>query len=241
MSQVPPSGSPDPQGNPSGQQPQQPPAGQQPPQQQPPAGQQPPPQQPGAQPPPQQPYQQQPYPQQPGQFGQPVSTAGQPGDLGTRFIAKLIDWVLLGIVFGIVMAIASSIFWRGVFSPGFFDGGFGGRLFLYNLVLGILFAGLSLGYFAFMESSRGQTVGKMVMKLRVQTADGSNPSMENAVKRNIYMALYVGYLIPVVGSAIVGLGLLAATIYIAITINNDTQLRRGWHDQLGNTQVVKTA
>ena len=209
-----------------GQPPQQP-AGQQPPPQQP-AGQQPPPPA-GQQPPPQ------PAGQQPPPYQQPVSNVGGPGDLGTRFLAKLIDWVLLGIVLGIVWAVMAAVFIGSAMS-GVSMGGGG---FIYSLLSTIISTVIVLGYFVFMESNRGQTVGKMLLKLKVQTADGSNPSMEEAFKRNIYMALYIANVIPWVGWLIGGLGLLAANIYIAVTINNDAQARRGWHDQFGGTNVIK--
>jgi uncharacterized RDD family membrane protein YckC len=254
MSDVPPNqGQQPPQAGPPPQQPQQPqqPAGQQPPQQQPqqPAGQQPPQQQPPQQhqqpqqyqqpaggPPPQQQPGQQPPPQYQQPAGQPGPAVGGPADLTSRFLAKLIDWVLLGIVLGIVWGIAASIFISSALTGG---SAFRGGGFLYSLLLTIISTALVLGYFVFMESSRGQTVGKMLLKLKVQTATGANPSMEEAAKRNAYMALYLANVVPWVGWLISSLGLLAANIYIAITINNDTQARRGWHDQFGETQVIK--
>jgi len=221
MSDVPP---------PSGQQPPQQP-GQQPPQQPgqqpPPAQQQPPPQQPGPQPPPQAPQAPQPA----------ASGVGQPADLGNRFLAKLIDWILLGVVLGIVWGIMAALF-VGAAVGGIGGIGTGGG-FLFGLISTVISTAIVLGYFAFMESSKGQTVGKMLLKMKVQTADGQNPSMEEALKRNAYMGLYLANVIPFVGWIIGSLGLLAANIYIAVTINNDTQGRRGWHDEFGGTQVIK--
>ena len=48
---------------------------------------------------------------------------------------------------------------------------------------------INLGYFGLMESTRGQTVGKMLMKLHVEGASGGKPTLEEAVKRNIWMGL----------------------------------------------------
>ena len=39
-----------------------------------------------------------------------------------------------------------------------------------------------------MESSRGQTLGKMVLKLRRSGPTGSNPTLEQALRRNIFYA-----------------------------------------------------
>jgi uncharacterized RDD family membrane protein YckC len=92
-----------------------------------------------------------------------------------------------------------------------------------------------------MESSRGQTVGKIVMKLRVFGPDGvSNPTMEQAVKRNIYMAFGIAGIVPVVGTLLGGLASLGAVILIAVNINADTARRQHWFDHFaGGTQVMK--
>lgn len=213
-----------------------PPPPEQPPQQPPPqqpTSYQPPPsqqQQPYPPPPPPPPYQQQPYQQQ--SYQQPPTTAGQPGDLGSRFLARIIDGILVGVVGGVVFGVLGVAAW-GI-------GGNGGSYF-FGVLSTIASTALALGYYAFMESSRGQTVGKMVMKLRVQNLEGQNPTMEQAIKRNSWIALSLIGILPILGGFIGGLASLAAVIYIAVTINSDTVTRRGWHDQFGTTRVVRTA
>lgn len=156
---------------------------------------------------------------------QAYSGAGQPADLVPRFIAKLIDGVvMLGInlVVGAVVVVGlNGGFLRGVFST-------------------LLTTALTLGYYSFLESSRGQTVGKMVMGLKVQNLAGQNPTMEEALKRNAYFALALIGILPFLGGFIAGLASIAAVIYIAVTINGDTPLHRGWHDKFGGTQVITT-
>lgn len=156
---------------------------------------------------------------------QPYSEAGQPADLVPRFIAKLIDGVvMLGInlVVGAVFVVAlNSGFISGVAST-------------------LLTTALTLGYYSFLESSRGQTVGKMVMGLKVQNLMGQNPTMEEALKRNAYFALSLIGILPFFGGFIAGLASIAAVVYIAVTITSDTPLHRGWHDTFGGTQVIKT-
>jgi uncharacterized RDD family membrane protein YckC len=151
-------------------------------------------------------------------------------DLGPRFLARLIDGVILGVVFVViivpivVVAIFSGSSGFGSAFGGFSSGGF---------VAGIVWAVIIVGYFAVMESSRGQTVGKMLMKLKTQGPDGQNPSLEMAIKRNIWYALGI---IPVIG----GLAQLGAVIYIAVTISS-SPTNTGWHDTFaGGTRVVKT-
>jgi uncharacterized RDD family membrane protein YckC len=116
-----------------------------------------------------------------------------------------------------------------------------------NIVLGLILqstalAGLVgsllyLGYYAYMESSRGQTIGKQVLKLRVHGASGGNPTMEEALRRNAWAALGLLAIVPILG-ILAGLAQLAAVIAIAVTISQD-QLRRGWHDKFANTTVTK--
>lgn len=219
-----------------------PPYGQQPPHAQPPHGQQPYGQQPGYG---QQPYGQPGYGQQPqGQYpphAQPAppagSQVGQPADLTTRFLARLIDFVLVGIVVGILnsiiiaIAVGNAINSRGV---GMFDFG------ISTVITAVLGAAIILGYFAFLESSRGQTVGKMIMKIKTFGPGGANPTMNEAIKRNIWTAVGILNIIPFVGWLLTFVGSLGAMIYAAVTINNDTVNRRGWHDTFaGGTSVIK--
>ncbi len=154
---------------------------------------------------------------------QPAQPAPIAADLGTRFLARLIDSVLLGVVFGILAAIF------GVAMLGYgFDFGF--SAFWYGLVSALV----TIGYFALMEANLGQTVGKMLLKLRTEGPNGEKPTLEQAIKRNSF---YVLGILPILG----GLAELAAVIGIAVTISN-SPTNTGWHDNFaGGTQVVKIA
>lgn len=150
-----PSGAPQPPPPPGGYQAPPPPAGQQAPYaQQPPYGQQQPP-----------------YAQQAPSYSQ----VGQPADLGTRVLARLIDFVLLGVVTGIIYFIFSLFAVRNIWT--------GQVSFWPFAVSSLLSAVISLGYFVLMESSRGQTVGKMLLKVKTFGPDGALPTTEEAVKR----------------------------------------------------------
>jgi uncharacterized RDD family membrane protein YckC len=148
--------------------------------------------------------------------------------LGTRFLARLIDHILLSIViFLIVVPLVIGAMFTNTGGFGGF-GGFGAGAF----VSGIVGAAIVIGYFAFMESSRGQTVGKMLLGLQTRGPDGGNPTLEMAVKRNVWYALGI---VPILG----GLAELAVAIYIAVTINNSAT-HTGWHDEFaGGTSVIK--
>lgn len=213
-----------------------------PPPEQPPSGSEVPPPPTGAAPPP--PAGQYGTPPPAGQYGVPPQAGPpgvpRPGELVERFLARLIDGVILGVAYGILAAIFGAILISDAHfrSDGTFDNG---STVLYYIVLGIILSLLSLGYYSFMESNQGQTVGKMVLKLRVYGPDGtSNPTLEQAVRRNIWTAFPLLFIIPVVGQLLAGLGALVAEILIAVGINNDPVNRQAWHDHFaGGTRVMK--
>ena len=161
------------------------------------------------------------------------SAAEHPGELLDRFLARLVD----GIVLTVVYVILSQIF-AAILLDDFFNST--GELFVFYLVTLVLFTGVSIGYFAYMESSRGQTVGKMLLKLKTVGPGGGNPTMEQAIRRNIVYAASLIGVIPVVGLWLSPLVSIAAVVLIAVGINNDTVKRQGWHDKFaGGTEVRK--
>lgn len=158
-----------------------------------------------------------------------VAGVGAPADVATRFVARLIDHVLLGIVlFIIIVPFVIGAMFTNVGGFGGMFGGFGTG----SLISSIVTAVITIGYFAFMESNQGQTVGKMVMGLKTEGPSGGNPTMEEAIKRNGWYALAI---VPWIG----GLAQLAVAIYIAVTISGSTS-NTGWHDDFaGGTRVVR--
>jgi uncharacterized RDD family membrane protein YckC len=164
-------------------------------------------------------------------------TGPRPGGLGERFLARLIDGILIGIVGTVVV----SVLIVGTFMDS--SGGFyGADDYAAAAVSGILTALLYVGYFAFMESSRGQTLGKMALNLHTQGPDGAKPTMEQAIRRNLWAGAGVLSIVPVVGGLVGGLIQLVAVIVIAVGINGDPVQRQGWHDKFaGGTRVIKNA
>jgi uncharacterized RDD family membrane protein YckC len=90
-----------------------------------------------------------------------------------------------------------------------------------------------------MEFSRGQTLGKMLVRLQTQGPGGGRPTLGQALKRNAFTAIPVLGVIPYFG-VISGLLNLLAVITIAVTISRNRTTRRGWHDDFaGGTTVVR--
>ena len=154
-----------------------------------------------------------------------------PADLMTRFLARLIDSVLLWAVFMVVLV---PIIVATIFSTASGFGGIFGGFSLSGIIVGLVWVAIVIAYFAYFESSRGQTFGKMIMKIKTEGPDGQNPTFEMSAKRNIFYALNI---IPLIG----GLALFGASIYIAYTIN-ESPTNTGWHDTFaGGTRVMKAA
>ena len=179
-------------------------------------------------------------PNEPGYgYGSPASGVGQPADLLMRFLARLVDFILLGIVNTIIAVIIVA----GAFgldrgnSYGFGPGPGYGASALSAVIASVLY----LGYFTLMESRNGRTIGKMLLKLQTRGPDGSAPTTEQALKRNFWVALGILGVIPVVGALVGSVAQLAIVILIAVTIHS-SPIREGWHDRLaGGTRVLKTA
>jgi uncharacterized RDD family membrane protein YckC len=149
-------------------------------------------------------------------------------------VARLIDHVLIGIAGALVNAIIIVAI-LGMDSGSF---GFGGSIAA-SIVGAVLTTAIALGYFVFMETSQGKTLGKMVMKLRVEGPNGGNPTVEQSVKRNVWMAFPLLGVIPLIGGLIGAIGQLVAVIMIAVGISNDNVARRPWTDKLADTRVLK--
>jgi len=182
----------------------------------PPSGYPPPP--PGGYPPPPPGYgppQGYPIPQygQPGGYPPPPPQFGHPGSLGVRFLARVIDGILVGIVamiLAFVFDVESNILVTGLFS-------------------GLLM----FAYFVGTEVSQGASLGKKMLGLSVRGAGGAaKPDLKQSAIRNSFTLLPI---VPYIG------GLLAFIAYVVIAVTiNSSPTKQGKHDELaGGTQVVK--
>ncbi|MBJ7386295.1 MAG: RDD family protein, partial [Mycolicibacterium sp.] len=141
-------------------------------------------------------------------------TRGQPGGLFTRWLARVIDGLIVGVV-GFFLAYAtdslSSI-----------------------LVTGLFTGALAFGYFVLFEVTQGWTPGKKVLGLHVRGAGGfAKPDLKQSAIRNAFTLLPI---VPFVG----GLLGVVAMLVIAVTISG-SPTRQGKHDELaGGTAVLKS-
>ncbi|WP_016690999.1 RDD family protein [Rhodococcus rhodochrous] len=149
---------------------------------------------------------------------------GAPGELLPRLGARIIDGLIVGIPMGILSAIMIIA-----------SGGSGFVNFFMTVVSGVV----AFGYWTYMESARGATVGKKLLGLSVAGPAGGNPTLEEAAKRNAFVALQIFTGVPLLGF-LAGLLSLAAYIGIAVTIEQDGN-KQGFHDKFaGGTRVRKS-
>ena len=152
----------------------------------------------------------------------PTSTYTPPsplGDLGSRIVAGIVDYVIIGIV-AAVLALLIFVPWiiAGALMGGFSSGWLGG-FFGIIVIMWLLW----LVYFTYFEGTSGQTIGKRLTHLKVVKEDGSKCDFGSAFVRNILRIVdHLPFLY------ILGIILIAAT---------DKRQRLG--DMLAKTIVVK--
>jgi uncharacterized RDD family membrane protein YckC len=138
---------------------------------------------------------------------------------GTRFLAILIDALLAGVAFGVI-ALLTPI---NVFNPKSGTSGFMGVL-LIQVVLGFVIFLVIHGY---LLATRGQTVGKALLKIRIVRSDGSPATFARIVGLR-YLPTSVLAPIPLVGALY---GLVDSLLIFRTS-------RRCLHDNIADTIVV---
>ncbi len=133
----------------------------------------------------------------------PVSMEYQ--GIGIRFVSLVIDSLVISAVFGVL----GSILGFNAMSHSSWS-------------LGLLSFAFYIAYYTYLEGSRGQTIGKMITRIKVVSEDGRPISMDQAFKRNILRIID---------------GLFAYLIGAVLIWRSDKQQRLG--DSYARTVVVK--
>lgn len=174
-----------------------------------------------------------PPPPPPG-FGPSGYGMGGPGpapvyaDMGRRIVARIIDGLLLGVVF----VILTIVFFGGAASQLEVDETTGeltgGGAFL-GAYLGyvLLVSALSFFYEVAFIALRGATIGKQVMGIQVvRESDLAVPGWGPSLLR---------WLVPFAGSLVCGIGQLI--VYLSPFFDS-TGRNQGWHDKVAHTYVI---
>lgn len=151
------------------------------------------------------------------------------GGFWLRFVAYLIDGVILGIPCGLVVLVLFFLFGGFALMMRHHAGdpraaaAFIGPIFLGFLLVMLFFMGVQWLYFAGMESSlRQATFGKAVMSLRVTDLEGRRLSFGHASGR--FFAKIISGLIPL------GIGYIMAGF---------TEKKQALHDMIAGTLVLR--
>ena len=146
------------------------------------------------------------------QYGGPPIGRTEPAGLLPRFLARVVDGIIVGVVGSIVLfalGMQSSIMVTGLFT--------GVLMFV---------------YFVAFEVTQGWTPGKKVFGLSVRGPGAPRPALQQSAVRNGFALLPI---LPFVGGLLGGI----AIIVIAVTISG-SPTKQGKHDDIaGGTQVVK--
>lgn len=178
--------------------------------------------------------------------GVPLATTG------VRVAARLIDFVLLGIVSMIGGMISSAAFGSSLDYDAYR---------VTSSLISLVVAAGSIAYFLVGESAFGTTVGKLILGLKVRSAQGGQLSPTQAFKRNAFvLPMYLGSAISALvllgsnqdlagaltslfyGGTVGVLGTIATiglSIAVIVTISNSPVLQ-GFHDKLAGSAVVTT-
>jgi len=125
--------------------------------------------------------------------------------IGIRFVSLVIDSLIISAIFGAL----ATILGFGMMRHGSWS-------------VGLLSFAFYIAFYTYLEGTRGQTIGKMVTKIKVVREDGTPIEMEQAFKRNILRVID---------------GLLAYLIGAILIWRSDKQ-QRLW-DSVAKTVVVK--
>jgi uncharacterized RDD family membrane protein YckC len=170
-------------------------------------------------------------------------------DVGPRFVAWLVDVLIIGILGSILsapvyIAMLGDIDWESMFTaaqagnPFVMDGSLVAASFAASVISTVLYA----VYFVFLWSSGSRaTLGMRIFRQQIgNAADGATLTLAQAFKRWLAMGYWVSLLgaIPLLGS-ITGLAQLVWWIVLLVTTGS-SPTRQGSHDKFANTAIVQT-
>ena len=158
-------------------------------------------------------------------------------DTPSRFVAYVIDAILLGIVSSVITGALGT---PASFSP---TGEIQYTVTTGDIIATILSVAVSAIYFVgFWSGGRRATLGQMLLKIQVGNAfDGKPLSVEQAVKRWIGLGEFLSaFAITVAAAGVVtGIGLLWSIVLLITTATSPT--KQGLHDRFANSAVVRPA
>lgn len=148
---------------------------------------------------------------------------GEKADFKNRLLANIFDLCLLGLIniIFIFLSLFTIVGWDLVFSDFFSIALLGSQFSFSKLMFIFIFLLIFTGYFVYFLWRDGQTIGKMLLKVRVVSVDGQPLTLKKALLRSFsYLA------------SILTLGI--GFFWIKFDKNNEA-----WYDRISKTHVVK--
>ena len=127
--------------------------------------------------------------------------------IGIRLVSLIIDNIIIGIIIGAIGVMVGFSMMAREMVPWW---------------IGLLYFVIGIGYFTLLEGSRGQTIGKMITKIKVVGEDGKPIDMNQALIRNLLRIID---------------GLFAYLIGAVLIWRSDKKQRLG--DNIAKTVVIK--
>ncbi len=121
---------------------------------------------------------------QPNVMGAPISMSYQ--GVGIRFVSILIDGIIVGILQGAI-AMVLGVYRNPEMAPWWWW---------------ILSFVIYIAYYTYLEGTRGQTIGKMITKIKVVREDGGRIDMNQAFTRNI-LRIIDGLIFYLIGAVLI--------------------------------------
>jgi uncharacterized RDD family membrane protein YckC len=154
----------------------------------------------------------------PAYFGEEAPIEGEPAGFWIRFLAFMIDYVIVGFLMAIIWAPTFFVSFRAAAS-GEGPGAFAMILPFLSFLLG---TAVGLGYNLWFPATRGATPGKKMLGLRIVREDGEEPLGWGTA----FMRL-VGYMVS---------GFILYIGFFMIAFNPE---KKGLHDMIAKTRVLK--
>ena len=139
-----------------------------------------------------------------------------------RFAAFAVDWIIVYVAAALTAAVIGVSLTSGDVDPAALDD-ISIALENFNYSFLLLFCGMSSFYGAVMTVWRGQTLGKMLLRIQVVDADGNVPPWPRALLREL-------------ARGVILLALLTLVIYVWVALD---ARKRGPQDYLGGSYVVR--
>jgi uncharacterized RDD family membrane protein YckC len=163
-------------------------------------------------------------------------------DSPNRFIAALIDFIILGVVGFIINTISTSVLGDQLSVFGLVVTTAKYPSLISSLVTVVIMLVISGGYFIYMWSRmNGATIGMRVLKLSVRDAASGGPiTQQQAINRWLLIGapwaldFFYGWGIGI----IISLAVVVWYIYLYVTIAQ-SPMRQGFHDKYAKTVVAK--